>query len=239
MAKVKYLLESEVVFSEQPKDSRFIDLTGQIFGRLTVIGYAGQTESKDSTWFCRCKCEKLTRVHGTALKSGNTTSCGCMKIEILKERRITHGQSGGQRTPEYNTWKAIRGRTQNPNNKRFSDYGGRGITVCARWQKFENFFADMGVRPEGKSLDRIENDGNYCPENCRWATRVEQNNNKRNSHKFAYAGKAQNINQWANEMGMPAKALGKRLNKYGWPIEKALTTPLKINNNVKFSVDGN
>lgn len=238
MTKVNYFSESEVVFSEHPKNKQFIDMTGLVFGRVIILGFAGQTERGVSTWFCRCECGNITKVEGSSLKRGHTSSCGCLKIETAGVHSITHGHSKkGQPTPEYRTWQAMMERTQNQNTKQYSDYGGRGITVCERWQKFENFLADMGGRPgKGYSLDRKENNKGYFKENCRWATRKEQNNNQRSNVSLTHNGKTQNVSQWADEMGMPAYVLRSRLN-LGWPIEKALTTPIKSNKILTFPVN--
>jgi hypothetical protein len=120
----------------------------------------------------------------------------------------------------------MRERCYNPNQKQFADYGGRGITVCDRWRNsFENFYADMGPRPPGKTLERSDNSGNYEPSNCYWATRKEQQNNTRRCHKMTFGGKTLNVQQWAEGLGVSHEVLRKRL-RLGWPIEKILTTPI-------------
>jgi len=118
-------------------------------------------------------------VRGTTLRNGMTRSCGCLATELKRERATTHGHATTRTTPTYNSWAQISQRCENKNNAAFNNYGGRGITVCARWRVFENFLADMGERPLGCSLDRVNNDGNYEPVNCRWATRLEQARNRR------------------------------------------------------------
>lgn len=230
----RHIKEDQIVFLEHPQVHNFVDRTGQKFGRLTVIGYAGQDKERKSMWFCRCKCQKITKVQIANLKKGHTSSCGCINIEKIKERSITHGHSrGGNESPEYRTWQNMLTRTQNPNNKSFPDYGGRGIQVCDRWKdSFENFLADMGKRPKNTSLDRKENNLGYSKENCRWATRKEQSNNKRSNVSFIYAGKTQTLTQWANELGITVVTLWMRLNAYGWPIEKAFNTPIRRKSNI-------
>jgi len=164
----------------KPTHGLFKDLEGQRFGRLTVVAYAGKRGSRDSKWLCRCDCgaEKIVAI--SHLTSGDTRSCGCLNAELSAARRTTHGESpNGTTTPEYTCWCHIKDRCSNPNGRFYHRYGGRGIRVCARWENsYENFLADMGRRPAPElSIDRIDNDGDYRPGNCRWATKTEQNRN--------------------------------------------------------------
>lgn len=227
MAKKQFFQERELVFEEKPKNPKFKDLKGLTFGRLKVIGFAGKDKSGLSMWFCRCDCESVMKIHGGNLTSGHTVSCGCLHIERTKKANTTHGHSKiGNKSPEYKTWECMLQRTQNPKYKGYPDYGGRGITVCKCWLKFENFFEDMGERPKGKTLDRIENDKGYYKENCRWATLAEQANNKRNNHLITYKGQTKNVTQWAEERGMNRVTILYRL-KNNWPIEKAMNQKVR------------
>ncbi len=223
----KIYSESEVVLHEHPTNHRFDDKTGAKIGKLTVLGFAGCDKNRISYWFCKCECGNITKVIAHNLTKSTTNSCGCLIIE----RATTHGHSRkNKHTPEYRTWRYMLTRTQNPNCINFSDYGGRGIKVCDRWlSSFENFFEDMGSKPEGASIDRINNDGNYEPSNCRWASRAEQSNNQRDrigSRLITYNGKTQTSAKWSKEVGLTPSLVLKRI-KLGWTPEMALTTPVR------------
>ena len=152
------------------------DLSGRNFRRLNVLARAGSSKDGQATWICLCRCGRNTVVTGSNLRSGHTTSCGCRMKELLLATRRIHGGVG---TPTYSSWQAMISRCREPKNNRYHLYGGRGIKVCEQWLKFANFRADMGERPEGKTLDRINVDGHYEPGNCRWATPKEQANSRR------------------------------------------------------------
>ena len=157
---------------------------GQIFGRLTVIGLNRKDAKCRKYYDVHCKCGLDFVACGSSLKRGRTKSCGCLRRQVSKQqgyKNKTHGHSyiDSKASPTYGSWVSMKQRCLNPKMARYSDYGGRGITVCGRWLKFENFLADMGERPENRSLDRIENDGNYEPSNCKWSTLSEQRNNRR------------------------------------------------------------
>jgi len=163
---------------------KFIDLIGKRFGKLTPIKYIGKNKYGKSLLLCKCNCGNEKIIVGSSLKSGHTKSCGC----LIKENRgvLKHGHAKrGKESITHRSWSDMLQRCNNPNYKRYQDYGGRGITVCDRWlpenNGFINFLKDMGERPKGKSLDRIENNKGYYPKNCKWSTPKEQCNNKRNN----------------------------------------------------------
>ena len=216
--------------------SRFIDLTGERFGRLVVLKKASNLESR-VRWLCRCDCGKEKIVRGDGLRGGDTKSCGCLQKEkasiYCKKFKTKHGhdtRDGKSKT--YASWQQMVQRCTNPSNKSYCNYGGRGITVCGRWGKFENFLEDMGEVPEGHQIDRIDNNGNYCKSNCRWATRKEQGRNKRNNLFITYKGKTQLLVECAEQLGVKYYTLWSRLSR-GWSIERALTTPVKKRRKIK------
>ena len=157
------------------------------------------------------------------MKSGRTRSCGCFKIQSTRERRSTHRHTAGRVVSRiYSIWNNMKRRCYNPKSPNYSYYGGRGITVCDSWHVFENFLADMGEPPSGMTLERIENNVGYCRENCRWATKSEQANNRRSNRILEFDGKSQTMAQWAEETGIKWDTLYNRL-RSGWPIERVLT----------------
>lgn len=203
-----------------------INRLGQVFGRLTVIAAAG-IKLGHSQWLCQCTCGQQIVTANGRLQSGKTQSCGCLRMENLKARTITHGATVGGKhayAPEYSVWCGMRDRCTNPNNNAFSFYGGRGITLCDRWLSgeggktaFECFREDMGPRPsKGHSIDRIDVNGPYSPENCRWATRQQQMANQRKTVFVTYAGERMCLAEAARRCGVEPETIRFRMLN-GWP----------------------
>ncbi|MCK0507933.1 hypothetical protein [Aromatoleum anaerobium] len=174
---------------------KIIDMTGKRVGRLTVLRFGGQNGGKGSYfWICRCDCGNETRVNGQKLRNGNTRSCGCFQHENAVRRATRHGHSaGGKVSGTYVSWTQMIQRCKTETNPQYPLYGGRGITVCESWMSFDNFLSDMGERPERMTIDRIDTNGDYEPNNCRWATQKEQQNNRRNNRLLTAYGKTQTL----------------------------------------------
>ncbi len=201
-----------------------IDLIGKKFGRLTVLQLSEKRKTKHGTaiyWECLCVCGNKIITSGSSLKSGGTKSCWCLHREILIKRNTSHGKSG---LSEYKIWQLIKERTLNKNNPGYENYGGRGIRLCKRWMKFENFFKDMGPRPsKNHSIDRINNDGDYKPSNCRWADSLQQANNTRLNRNITFNSKTMTLSEWSRHTGILIQTICNRLNRQNWSIERALT----------------
>jgi len=196
-------------------DPRFLDITGQSYGRLTPLWYAG-----DKRWICKCTCGQHTLVLLNKLRTGRTKSCGCLNSEMSRNRQLKHGLSN---TSIYRRWRAMLNRCYLKSTKAYKDYGGRGIRVCKRWHKFENFLKDFGLPPSAKhSIERINNDGNYTPANCRWATCEEQQSNTRRNRRITFMGKTKTLAQWTRDSGRSNSFLENRLRR-GMSEHDALT----------------
>jgi len=199
----------------------FIDLTGQKFGRLTVVERVDNANDGHARWLCQCDCGKRVIIPGYCLTNHNTKSCGCLHREITRQINYSHGHSGDDKSKTYATWKSMNRRCNNKNQKCYKNYGGRGIKVCEKWKKFEGFLQDMGERPPGKTLDRVNNDGNYCKENCRWATIKEQNRNSRNNRLITVDGITKCLIEHCEDRKLNYQLIYNRL-RIGWTIEEAL-----------------
>lgn len=201
---------------------KFIDLEGKKFDRLTVVSYAGKTNRGQSKWECVCDCGTVKTIQGYLMTSGASRSCGCLRKEITKKRETKHEKS---KTLTYSAWCSIKTRCTNPKSQYWNTYGGRGITICDRWlHSFENFLLDMGEIPfGGAQIDRIDNDVNYSPDNCRWVTNKENQRNKSNNHLITYNGETLTLAEWSDRTGVPYKTLHNRINNCKWEIGKAIT----------------
>lgn len=192
--------------------------SGTVFGKLTVIEpaepFRNSQGNLQSTSLCRCECGTVSVCTNNSIKSGHKQSCGCLYEP--------HGMAG---TPEHTSWRKMRERCEKPRCDKYYRYGGRGISVCERWKEFANFIADMGRKPSPThSLDRIDPNGNYCPENCRWASREEQHGNKVSSIRLTFYGMTKAMSQWAKISLVDRRVISLRLKK-GWSPKAAVWTP--------------
>lgn len=206
------------------------DLTGLRFTRLLVINYAGNNKDGRATWLCKCDCGAYHTTLGKYLLDGSTTSCGCRRATFLKgvvgHKPPLHGMTN---TRIYQIWQGMRNRCHNPREKAYKNYGGRGISICKEWDDFTNFYnwaMDNGYSKE-LTIDRIDSDGNYAPDNCRWADRKTQGNNTRRNHKLTYKGVTKTMSEWAESEGIEYSTLRARINSYHWSTEKAIETPVR------------
>lgn len=203
------------------------DLTGMTFGRFTAIERDISYLKKDARWVCQCSCGAIKSVMALSLKNGSSSSCGCLRDELAKKRATTHSLT---KTPEHRTWGSMIQRCTNKNHHAFHNYGGRGIKICHQWRTdFLQFLSDMGKRPEGTTLDRIDVNGDYEPSNCRWATETQQKNNRRDNRYIEWEGETYTLSNLARKYGLTYNILFKRLNA-NTPIGKALTMPVRVTN---------
>ena len=186
-------------------------LLGLTFSRLTVVSEAGQSKSREFLWNCICTCGAPVIVSSSSLNKGNTRSCGCLARELATAQCVSRTTHGKCFTRTYSIWGSMIKRCTNVKCKAFPDYGGRGVTVCDRWLKFENFLADMGEAPEGLTLERENNDQGYSLGNCNWATRKAQGRNKRNNRKVILNGKSMCLSEAAEALGVKYNTLHQRL----------------------------
>lgn len=207
------------------------DLSGKRFGRLCVRRRA-ENRGKRVHWECACDCGGHAVVASHALTGAKTLSCGCLQAHVAAahcQSMTTHGHSKGRASPEMRAWRSMIARCENTKHSNYHRYGGAGISVCRRWREdFEAFLQDMGIKPSSKhSIDRIDPAEGYGPENCRWATPVEQQNNKRNNVMIAFHGQTLTMANWARETGIPYRTLKDRIRR-GWAASRALTEPIHI-----------
>lgn len=200
------------------------DLTGQVFGQLMVLERVPNVGIA-TMWRCRCSCGVEVTIRARSLRVGDTRSCGCLLRSVAEDKaRRLFTKHGGSASPEYKVWKLMKDRCLNAKNRQYKDYGGRGITVFGPWRdSFESFLADVGPRPSARfTIERIDNNKNYEPGNVRWATRLEQNRNKRNTRKVFFKGEQVPLMTLAERFGLPPHTLRDRLDA-GWDLERALS----------------
>jgi hypothetical protein len=200
-------------------------LIGKRFGMLTVLAVERQySKGVMALMKCICDCGKQTTPQPYSLTSGRSKSCGCNQAKAVSKHGHAYGKNGSK---TYTAWAQMKSRCDNPKNRFFADYGGRGIGYCDRWAKFENFLRDMGAAPEGLTLERQDNAKGYGPDNCVWATRKEQQNNRRNTRMVEFEGKSTPIQLLCDRFQINPHTLRNRL-KNGWGIERALSQPIDV-----------
>lgn len=199
-----------------------IDLTGRIFGKLKVLRFVYR-EDNESYWECLCECGKRNVVRKGNLVQGHSTSCGCYGRARAIEATKTHGMTNSR---TYKSWDQMRQRCHNSKHHAFHNYGGRGIGICKEWDDFLVFLRDMGERPEGRSLDRVDNLRGYSPDNCKWSTSKEQNSNTRRTRVITYNNESLSLSGWASRLGTKCATINARI-RNGWKLEDAITQPIK------------
>lgn len=201
-------------------------LKNKKFSRLLVLEDVGTDEIGRSIWLCKCDCGTIKTLPGVSIVRGNTKSCGCLSREKAKEsKNFTHNES---KTNLYRKWVDIKTRCYNKNHKNYKYYGGRGIIMCDEWLDYVNFkewALGNGYRKH-LTIERIDNNSNYCPENCTWIPKIEQSNNQQHTRIITYNGKTQTMSAWARELNIKVGTLSRRLCS-GWTINRALTEKVK------------
>ncbi len=200
-----------------------LDIIGKRFGKLTVLTHHHRNEGYRNFYECLCDCGNKKIVYKQMLTSGKTTHCGCLFVHPA----IIHGLS---HVPEHGVWLNIINRCTKPNDRGYKNYGGRGIKICDKWlNSFVEFYNDMGSRPSNKhSIDRIDNNGDYCPENCKWETKHNQCRNQRRNLKITYNGETMCVTDWAKKMNLNVETLACRIRKNKMTIEDAINTDTKV-----------
>lgn len=199
-----------------------IDISGNKYSRLTVISYAGVVNRK-SHWLCLCDCGNELPVRGDSLKDGNTQSCGCLKMDSATRHGHNSSKTGPSRT--YTSWQSMIARCYNPRFAHYGRYGGRGIKICDRWRhSFNHFLEDMGERPDGHTLDRKDSTKGYSPNNCRWATPLEQSRNRSSGRFLTFEGRTLTVSEWADVLNISREVLQSRV-QLGWDASRIITTP--------------
>lgn len=206
---------------------KLIDLTGQRFGRLVVLAEAGRDSQQRKLWLCQCDCGNQTVVRGSNLGPGKTVSCGCHR-RTMDRHRVTDKSIWKDNPKLYSVWTQMKNRCENPSNVNYKNYGSRGITVCEEWRNDYRAFREWAMchgYSDGLTIDRIDNDVGYCPENCRWVPHKEQERNRRNNHRVSFRGEVHTLSEWEEITGISQRTIRLRL-KAGWSVERALTEPV-------------
>lgn len=216
--------------------SKFIDLTGNRYNMLTVIRRLDNAEKGVTRWECICDCGNKTIVRGGNLKNGSVKSCGCLSKK--SPRNKTHGES---KTPLYRMWISMIYRCHNPNNQAYKDYGARGIKVCEEWHDFSKFkkWVIETKKDDTLTIERIDVNGDYCPENCKWIPLKDQANNRRSNIRIEHNGEIHNLKQWCDILNLDYKNIHNRIFKLGWSFDKAISTPIDISKRNKGRKDKN
>jgi len=209
---------------------KFVDLSGKRFNRLVVLSPAGRDSSNSYVFLCRCECGTEVVKRASHIISGEVKSCGCFRREDSRNKIISiatkHGHCAKGASPTYKSWLAMMQRCYRKSHPHYAKYGGRGITVCEDWKSFVGFMSSMGERPLGKTLDRIDANGNYHTWNCRWATPKQQSRNTRTNHLLHFNGQTKTLAEWSELSGIGVTTIRERLRR-GWEVERALCTAAK------------
>lgn len=238
MTKVQYFKLEEIKIIEKPTNCRFNNLDEKKYGRLKVVGYAGRKKNK-TWWWCKCDCGNLVKKRSDSIISNHAKSCGCYQLEVMKKKGLIHGATSfnSNRKKLYAVWNSIKQRCLNENNKAYKYYGGRGIAICKEWANdfalFEKWSMTNGYR-QGLSIDRVDNNKGYSPQNCRWATIKTQLNNTRSNRILEYNGVKKTVAQWSREVNISNSIIVNRLNR-GWSVKDALTKSSNISTWIEYN----
>lgn len=210
--------------------AKFLNIANRRFAKLTAVRHVGFNSHRKAMWLCKCDCGLEVIVVGGNLISGGTTSCGCEQRRLasdrMRQRNFKHGHATGSFSPEYRAFTSMHRRCKYPSVAGYKNYGGRGIRVCKRWSSFQNFFRDMGPKPAMHTLERKNPDGDYKPSNCKWATNLEQQRNRRNTRYVVLDGERIALAALCERFNMDYDAVRNRLDD-GWGVEMALTEPIR------------
>jgi len=213
--------------------TRFNDLSGNRYDMLSVIRRVENSRDGYVQYLCVCDCGNYKIIKADNLRNGHTHSCGCLKKKMMADKQFKHGGTGGRHNKQdrlYSIWRSMISRCYFPSATEYEYYGGRGITVCNEWHNDYSVFRNWAINngySDKLTIDRIDNNGNYDPINCRWVTMKTQMNNKNNNHLIEYNGQVRTLTEWAELIGISRNILSQRINRYHWPIERALTQPVK------------